>query len=409
MTTEAFSGRDLRLLLTIALLYVTQGIPLGLAMETLPTLLRQDGASLRVLAFAPLVGLPWICKFLCASQVDNHWLPRLGKRRSWIIPMQFIVLLCLIGVAIIGLSSATAFAAAGLFALASLASATQDTATDGLTAENFSGNMLARANAVQVGGTMIGFFTGGAGCLIVTGLFGRTIGILAVAAIVAAGLVLIILWREPLVQAVPSERRRASLANVIRRPGAWLVLTIALLTAMGASATFGLFKLFLVDQGWPIARIGMLGLAGGGATIILGCGGSAWLIARVGLKPVLLASVAALISSAAIWAILAVLNIPATLPVAAVAVVAGSIGSGGASVGAMTLGMRFAQNGAQAGTDMTAVQSSRDVGELGASSLAAALAGSMGYGAAFLGSIGLCAATFVTVSLWLRIDQDGMQ
>ena len=52
MTTEAFSGRDLRLLLTIALLYVTQGIPLGLAMETLPTLLRQDGASLRVLAFA---------------------------------------------------------------------------------------------------------------------------------------------------------------------------------------------------------------------------------------------------------------------------------------------------------------------------------------------------------------------
>lgn len=405
MIAETFPGRDLRLLLTIALLYVTQGIPLGLAMETLPTLMRQDGASLRVLTFVPLVGLPWILKFLWASQVDNHWMPRLGKRRSWIIPMQSIVLLCLIGVAIIGLSSATAFVAAGLFALASLASATQDTATDGLTAENFSGNMLTRANALQVGGTMIGFFTGGAGCLIIGGLFGRTIGILAVAAIVAAGLVLIILWREPPAKAAPSERGQASLVKVICRPGAWLVLAIALLTAMGASATFGLFKLFLVDQGWPIARIGMLGMAGGGATIILGCGGSAWLIARIGLKPVLLAGTAALIASASIWMTLAVLDIPATLSVAALAVAAGSIGSGGASVGAMTLAMRFAQDGVQAGTDMTAVQSSRDVGELGASSLAAALAGSMGYGAAFLGSIGLCVVTLVTIAGWLRVDR----
>ena len=42
----------------------------------------------------------------------------------------------------------------------------RDIATDGLTAERFEGQALARANAVQVGGTMIGFFAGGPGCLV---------------------------------------------------------------------------------------------------------------------------------------------------------------------------------------------------------------------------------------------------
>ncbi|HWW55704.1 MAG TPA: hypothetical protein VN047_02315 [Sphingopyxis sp.] len=121
-----------------------------------------------------------------------------------------------------------------------------------------------------------------------------------------------------------------------------------------------------------------------------------------------LASIAALIASASIWTILAVLDIPATLPVATLAV-AGSIGSGGASVGAMTLAMRFAQDGGQAGTDMSAVQSSRDVGEPGASSPAAALAGSMGYGAAFLGSIGVCVVASASVAGWLRTGRDEIQ
>lgn len=51
--------RHRRLVITLALLYLSQGIPIGLAMDALPTLLRQDGAPLQALAFLPLVGLPW--------------------------------------------------------------------------------------------------------------------------------------------------------------------------------------------------------------------------------------------------------------------------------------------------------------------------------------------------------------
>lgn len=379
-------SRDLRLLVVVALLYMTQGIPLGLAMEALPAMLRQDGASLKTLTFLPLVGLPWIVKFLWAPLVDNRWSTRLGKRRSWIIPMQAMVLACLLMVALLGIGGKTALLATGLFAAASLASATQDTATDGLAAENFSGDMLVRANAVQVGGTMIGFFLGGSGSLIAAGLFGRTIGLLAVAAIVAAGLIAILFWKEPPHRLDQASRAQASLRRFLRRDGSGYVLAIGLLTAMTASAVFALFKLFLVDQAWPLERIGSVGMAGGMATIVVGCGGGAWLIMRSGLRTVLFGSITFLLIAALLWGMMASGVLRPDLALALPAIIAGSIGAGGASVSAMTIAMRFAQRDDQAGTDMTAVQSCRDLGEIGASSLGTAVAGSFGFGTAFIGA-----------------------
>lgn len=41
--------------------------------------------------------------------------------------------------------------------MASLASATQDIATDGMAAEQVSGTMLSKINAVQIAGVMAGF------------------------------------------------------------------------------------------------------------------------------------------------------------------------------------------------------------------------------------------------------------
>ncbi|MDQ6216291.1 MFS transporter, partial [Achromobacter insolitus] len=149
----------------IGALYFSQGIPLGVAMEALPALLRRDGADLQALAWLPLVGLPWVLKFLWAPVVDNRWTRAMGRRRSWIVPMQSIVLACLVGLAFLGIDAVAAPWVVVLMALASLASATQDIATDVLAAERFQGQALARANAVQVGGTMVGFFFGGPGCL----------------------------------------------------------------------------------------------------------------------------------------------------------------------------------------------------------------------------------------------------
>ncbi|MBD9429870.1 RhtX/FptX family siderophore transporter [Achromobacter sp. ACM03] len=383
---------DARMFVMIGALYFSQGIPLGVAMEALPTLLRRDGADLHALAWLPLVGLPWVVKFLWAPVVDNRWTRAMGRRRSWILPMQAVVLACLLALSLLGIDAAGAAWVVALMALASLASATQDIATDGLTAERFQGQDLARANAVQVGGTMVGFFFGGPGCLVLAGHIGQTGALLTLAAVVAFSLLLAAAWRETEL-AMPAARRRATLGAFVRRPGAWALAAAAFLSAMTAVAGYGLSKLFLVDAGWAVEAVGRVGMAGGVVTVLLGCGGGAWLIGRLGARAVLALGLAASGAAALAWMAQAQGWMPSQAGSALGAQALGAFGAGAASVALMTLAMRFASRGEQAGTDMTAVQSARDLGEILTSSLMTGLAAQVGYAGGFASGLLVAAAT----------------
>lgn len=380
--------------LLIAGLYFTQGIPLGLAMEALPTLLRRQGAPLDSLAFLPLVGLPWVLKFLWASQVDNHWSASFGRRRSWILPMQSLVLLCLVGAAMLGVSSESAPAIIALAAIGSFASATQDIATDGLTAEHFSGAALARANALQVGGTMVGFFLGGSGCLLLMGVLGQHTALSILALPVACSLLLAWWWREHATQAA-AKPDGASLRGFIVRPGAWPLLLAAFLSAMTAVAGYGLSKLLLVDAGWPLEAVGLVGIVGGMVTVVLGCGGGSWLVGRYGARPIFATGLAISGAAACLWIWLAGRSPALPEEWVWLATLLGCFGAGGTSVAMMTMAMTFAGRGGQAGTDMTAIQSTRDLGEISTSSSLTAIASQMGYMGSFMAGAAIAAGTLI--------------
>lgn len=379
--------RRAHLWLMVAALYFTQGVPLGLAMEALPAMLRRDGAPLDALAFLPLVGLPWVLKFLWAAQVDNRWNASVGRRRSWLLPMQALAAACLLGAALLGLSAATAPLIVALAAMGSLASATQDIATDGLLAERFEGAALGRANALQVGGTMVGFFTGGSGVLMLSGMFDQRVALLALAAIGAASLALVVLWREtPLAAPLPASLTatgKASLRGFIRRPGAPALLGIAFLSSMTAVAGYGLSKLLLVDAGWPLEDVGKVGMAGGMITVLLGCGGGAWLIGRHGPQRIFLLGIGVSAAAAGLWLWLAAMAAPLPSILVWLATALGCFGAGCASVSMLTMAMQFARQSGQAGTDMTAVQSMRDGGEILTSSTLTGVAATAGYGGSF--------------------------
>ncbi|MBR7636724.1 RhtX/FptX family siderophore transporter [Janthinobacterium lividum] len=379
--------RRAHLWLMVAALYFTQGVPLGLAMEALPAMLRRDGAPLDALAFLPLVGLPWVLKFLWAAQVDNRWNARVGRRRSWLLPMQALATACLLVAALLGLSAATAPLVVALAAMGSLASATQDIATDGLLAERFEGAALGRANALQVGGTMVGFFTGGSGVLMLSGMFDQRVALLALAVIGAASLLLVVLWREtPLAAPLPASLTatgKASLRGFIRRPGAPALLGIAFLSSMTAVAGYGLSKLLLVDAGWPLEDVGKVGMAGGMITVLLGCGGGAWLIGRHGPQRIFLLGIGASAAAAGLWLWLAAMAAPLPSSLVWLATALGCFGAGCASVSMLTMAMQFAHQSGQAGTDMTAVQSMRDGGEILTSSTLTGVAATAGYGGSF--------------------------
>jgi hypothetical protein len=205
-------------------------------------------------------------------------------------------------------------------------------------------------------------------------------------ALVLAGLLLALVWHEPARQVArdaAATRPPASLRRFLWRPGAGLVLTIALVTAVAASAGFNLSKLLLVDRGWPLEKIGQLGMSGGIVTVTLGCGGGALLVARFGVYRVLAGGlICAAASILLLWLFAAMDGLIWASRLVWLATLLGALGSGAASVAAMTLAMRFAAGDNQGGTDMTAVQSTRDLGEIATASAAMALAGAVGYGTA---------------------------
>ena len=131
------SHRQLFLMLTG--LYLVQGIPVGLAFQAFPALMRDAGASLELVALVPAAALPWVLKFFWAPWVENHWSSRLGRRRSWLIPLQLLCALTLTAMAIMPLDSGAAGPMLVMIGVLAMVSSTQDISTDGLATERLSG------------------------------------------------------------------------------------------------------------------------------------------------------------------------------------------------------------------------------------------------------------------------------
>jgi MFS transporter, PAT family, solute carrier family 33 (acetyl-CoA transportor), member 1 len=81
------SKKDQKNFLLLVLLYFLQGLPMGLAMGSVPLLLKQHVSYSQMGVFS-LAGYPYSLKLLWSPIVDAVWSPKLGRRKSWILPIQ---------------------------------------------------------------------------------------------------------------------------------------------------------------------------------------------------------------------------------------------------------------------------------------------------------------------------------
>ncbi|EIW65052.1 MFS general substrate transporter [Trametes versicolor FP-101664 SS1] len=85
-----FSSRDKRAIVLLIILYLIQGFPLGLALGSIPFILREHLSYSEIAVFS-LAGYPYSLKLLWSPIVDSKFFPSIGRRKSWIIPMQLII------------------------------------------------------------------------------------------------------------------------------------------------------------------------------------------------------------------------------------------------------------------------------------------------------------------------------
>lgn len=79
--------QDRRNFLLLVLLYFLQGVPMGLAMGSVPFLLKHHVSYAQMGVFS-LASYPYSLKLLWSPIVDAIWSPRFGRRKSWILPIQ---------------------------------------------------------------------------------------------------------------------------------------------------------------------------------------------------------------------------------------------------------------------------------------------------------------------------------
>ncbi|KAF7265759.1 hypothetical protein GWI33_020839 [Rhynchophorus ferrugineus] len=77
-------------ILLLLFLYTLQGIPLGLS-AAIPMILQNRGVSYKQQAEFSFVSWPFSLKLLWAPLVDGIFSTRLGRRKTWLIPIQYLI------------------------------------------------------------------------------------------------------------------------------------------------------------------------------------------------------------------------------------------------------------------------------------------------------------------------------
>lgn len=74
----------------LVMLYLIQGVPIGLAFGTIPFLLKGSNLSFSQVGVFSLASYPYSLKLLWSPIVDSLYFKNIGRRRSWIIPVQAV-------------------------------------------------------------------------------------------------------------------------------------------------------------------------------------------------------------------------------------------------------------------------------------------------------------------------------
>jgi PAT family beta-lactamase induction signal transducer AmpG len=141
-------------------LYFCQGLPFGFFLNYLPLELREQGWSITdITLWSVLLGIPWSCKLLWSPLVERYYSPRLGRRRSWIFPLNLLLMITLIATGFVHPFFHLNLLIVFLFFI-NMISALQDIAVDGL-AVSLLRDPQERGigNAIQVVGYKFGMLT----------------------------------------------------------------------------------------------------------------------------------------------------------------------------------------------------------------------------------------------------------
>lgn len=261
-------------------LYFVEGMPWGFQSRALPVFLRTHDVSLTLIGLLNILSLPWMAKVLWAPLVDRYWSPKIGRRKSWILPMQLCLALTAFAGATVADSGDVGMLLA-LVALMNLSSATMDIAVDGLAVDLLKDHELGTGNITQVVGYKVGTLATGGLLVWATGAFGWsglffTMGAITLLVMAATALFPEAAAVESAVAEAHQGLRKiwALLVETLRVPGMRALVFVIATYKVGEQLVESMFKPFLIDEGYTATQVGLwVSSYGIGASIAGSCVG----------------------------------------------------------------------------------------------------------------------------------------
>ena len=261
--------------LRMLLLGFSAGLPLLLVFGTLSFWLREAGINRTTIGYLSWVGLAYAFKWVWAPLVDRMPIPVLtlwlGRRRSWLLVSQIVIIGALIGIGLTDPRMALTPVVWCALAIA-FGSATQDIALDAYRIESADNDRQAALAAAYQTGYRIAMIWAGAGALWIaaraemSGVVGYQqsawqTAYWVMAASMLLGIATVLLSPEPAMRKIPATRNVAEwlksalvepFADFLRRYGKQAILILALIAIYRISdVVMGIMaNPFYVDMGY---------------------------------------------------------------------------------------------------------------------------------------------------------------
>jgi len=205
-----------RKLFWVALLYFSEGLPLGVFFDIFPVYFRQQGVNLADIGLLSLLGLAWTVKFLWAPAID--WA---RHHRWWISAANAGMALVMLFFAVSGTAAVFGpwvWVAIGMF---TVLSATNDIATDGYTIELLDRREYGMANGFRIGFYRVGMIFAGV-VLIMSGWLGWSVAYFVGGAVFACNAVMA-LFAPPEAHRVSTNTSLRTEFRLLRDQPLWVV------------------------------------------------------------------------------------------------------------------------------------------------------------------------------------------
>ena len=283
----------------------SSGLPLFILYQLVPGWLRSEGVSLTEIGLFSLIGIPYVWKFIWAPLMDRYSLPVLGRRRSWMLLTQVLLLFSIAGFGYVD-PIMNIWSVAYLAAAVAFFSASQDIVLDAYRRELLPEHELGLGNSIHVQAYRLSGLVPGSLAFILADHISWQSVFLIVAAFMLIGIFLSLSIKElnNTLQAPKTLRQAVVLPfrDFISRKGiksALQILAFLFLYKLGDSMATALQTPFFIDLGFTKTEIGVvaktasliamtIGLAVGGIVMIkLSINRALWLFGLVQIVSIL--------------------------------------------------------------------------------------------------------------------------